>query len=75
MAFQGRRDERLPVRRPWKAIVRFAATGISPLAVIAFAGVMIKATGRARDVAEHARTTEILKSCQLTGGLGVFDAR
>ncbi len=43
MAFQGRRDERLPVQRPWKAIVRFAATAISPLAVIASAGVMIKA--------------------------------
>ncbi len=30
-------------RPPWKAIVRFAATAISPLAVIASAGVMIKA--------------------------------
>ncbi len=33
----------LPARRPWKAIVHFAATEISPLAVIASAGVMIKA--------------------------------
>ena len=30
-------------RPPWKAIVRFAATAISPLAVVASAGVMIKA--------------------------------
>ncbi len=33
----------LPARRPWKAIVHFAATEISPRAVIASAGVMIKA--------------------------------
>ena len=35
--------EMIPARRPWKAIVRIAATEISPLAVIAFAGLMIHA--------------------------------
>ena len=36
-----------PARRPWKAIVRFAAMEISSLAVTAFAGVTIKAGGNA----------------------------
>ena len=45
-------------RRPGKAIVRFAATVISPLAVIASAGVMIKAQLQPSKTIHFARPTQ-----------------
>ncbi len=56
----------LPERRPWKVIVRFAATEISSLAATAFARVVIKAHPAA--TAEGRHLTTFLTTAHRPGG-------